>query len=582
MRRDAATLADGTRLETDVVVVGAGPLGIVTALELADRGHRVLLAESGARRFDARAQALSDSDSRGEDPYHVRKDLSVRRQVGGTSALWGGRCVPFDPIDFEPRPVVPDRLWPVSYDEMAAYLPRACRWAVCGDAVFTAGEIPELTGRAMIPGLPDGEIRTTDLERWSLPTRFGDVYGRRLERHPRIDLITGLTCTGIACTPGGDGIDHLDLRALDGNRVTAHARHYVLATGGLEATRLLLASDDVHPGGIGNHSGHLGRWYMAHVEARVARIHLTTPPEHTIYEHERLADGVYVRRRFSFAPEVQVREGMPNAVTWIVNPELGDASHRSGILSGVYLTLRSPLGKYMLAEAIRQNHIKTSRPTRLRDHVRNIVRDIVPATRFAVTFTYERYLRPGRKVPGFFIGSDANVFPLHYHGEHLPHWESRVELSSERDELGLPRLRTDIHFSDQDVQSVGEAMRRLDEHLRAHGVGRVEYLYDDVETGVRAYLAGIAGYHQTGTTRMSSSPDDGVVDPNLQVHGVEGLHVASTSVFPTSSQANPTLTGIAFAVRLADRLDADLANRGAADSSPDFTAFSRESAASSR
>jgi choline dehydrogenase-like flavoprotein len=562
MRRPAAGIADGARLEADVVVVGAGPMGIVTALELADRGHRILLVESGGRRYDAAVQRLSDAGTDGLDAYHVRKDLSVRRQLGGTSTLWGGRCVPFDPIDFEPRPVVPDALWPVSYDEFARHLPRACAWAVCGDATFNAADVPEIAGDAMIPGLPDGDVRTTDLERWSLPTRFGAVYGRRLDGHPHIELVTGLTCTEIALDPAGDAVDHLVLRTLEGTRLTARARRYVLATGGLEATRLLLASDAVHAGGIGNHSGHLGRWYMAHIEARVARVRFTTPPEETIYGHERDRDGVYVRRRFSLAPELQRREALPNAVAWMVNPELGDAAHGSGILSGVYLSLRSPAGRFLLAEAIRQAHVKTSRPTRVRDHLRNIVRDLGPAARFAATFSYERFVRPGRKAPGFFVGSSANEYPLHYHGEHLPHHESRVVLTDERDALGLRRLRTDMHVSADDIASVRRALDHIDAHLRDHGVGRVEYLTDDVEAGVRAYLQGIAGYHQTGTTRMSASPEDGVVTADLAVHGVPDLYLASTSVFPTSSQANPTLTGIAFAVRLAGHLDGALRPRG--------------------
>jgi choline dehydrogenase-like flavoprotein len=54
---------------------------------------------------------------------------------------------------------------------------------------------------------------------------------------------------------------------------------------------------------------------------------------------------------------------------------------------------------------------------------------------------------------------------------------------------------------------------------------------------------------------MAANAADGVVDANLAVFGTENLFVASTSTFPTSSQANPTLTGVAFAVRLAEHLD---------------------------
>jgi choline dehydrogenase-like flavoprotein len=556
MIRAASEVADNSTLSADVVVIGAGPMGIVVGLELADKGHRVLLVESGGVRFDEAAQELARQA--GNDPWHVPSALAVRRGIGGTSATWGGRCVPFDRIDFEPRPVVPDARWPLEYDEMARYLGRACEWCRCGRPVFSALELPELADRTMIPGFPDGDVLTSSLERWSLPTRFGRVYRKRLEAARQLELITGLTCTHIACEPSSGDVDHLVLRSLSGGQAIARGRHYVLATGGLEATRLLMASNDVHSAGIGNSSGHLGRWYMAHVEARVARAHLTTPPASTIHDHERDADGVYVRRRFTFSRGLQRRKGLPNAAMWFVNPPMGDPIHGNGILSGVYLTLISPAGRFMLTDAIRKAGTRTSTPVRKRDHLRNIVRDLGPATKFALDFSYRRFLKPGRKAPGFFVRSAANVYPLDYHGEHLPNPDSRVLLTSERDALGVPRIRTEMRFSDEDVASVERAMRELDTALRDAGVGHLEFLFDDIAAGVRECLREGSGFHQTGTTRMAATAADGVVDSNLAVFGAQSLFVASTSTFPTSSQANPTLTGIAFALRLAQHLDREL------------------------
>jgi choline dehydrogenase-like flavoprotein len=556
MIRASTDVPGGATLTAEVVVVGSGPMGIVTALELAGAGHRVLLVESGELGFDAAVQDLARQAD--NDEWHVPSALAVRRQLGGTSATWGGRCVPFDPIDFEPRPAVPDALWPVGYNEMARHLERACEWCRCGTPVFSARELPGLRERSMIQGLRDGDVETTSLERWSMPTRFGRVYRKPLESSRNLEVITGLTCTHIACDPETGAVDHLVLRSLAGCQATARGRFYVLATGGLEATRLLMASTDVHSDGIGNGSGHLGRWYMAHVEARVARVHLDTPAESTIHDHERDADGVYVRRRFTFSREFQRRKGLPNAAIWFVNPPMGDAAHGSGILSGVYLTLISPLGRFMLTEAIRRAGTRTSSPVRKRDHLRNIVRDLLPAARFALNFSYRRFLKPGRKAPGFFVRSAANVYPLDYHGEHLPNYESRVVLTSERDALGVPRVRTELRFSDEDVASVERAMRELDSALRDAGVGHLEFLFDDVAASTRECLLQSSGFHQTGTTRMAATAADGVVDANLAVFGAENLFVASTSTFPTSSQANPTLTGIAFAVRLALHLDQEL------------------------
>jgi choline dehydrogenase-like flavoprotein len=547
-------------IDADVAVVGAGPAGIVLALELARAGHRVVLLESGGERFDPDVQRLGDTV--GGDRHHVATSLATRRQVGGASNLWGGRCVPFDPIDFEPRPLVGETRWPVSHEEISRYLARACEWCLCGEAVFEAGGVPELAGRTIVPGFIDGEVRASALERWSLPTNFGRVYRSALADSPALRLETGLTCTEIVPRPSDDGIgsvDHLEARRSDRQTVAVRAARYVIAAGGLESTRLLFASTREHPEGIGNHSNHLGRWYMAHVEARVARVRFTTPPAATIHGYERDAEGVYIRRRFTFTPEAQREQRLPNVAIWLVNPEVGDAAHGSGILSLVYLMLISPFGRRFVAEGIRQAHVKTSSPTTVRAHLRNVLRDLGPATAFALTFGYRRFVRRGRKVPGFFVRSAANVYPLLYHGEHLPHWESFVEPTAERDALGMPRLRTRLHFGDDDVRNVRRALEALDRTLRRQGLGRVEFLYDDVEEAVRSQLFG--GYHQAGTTRMSALPEDGVVDRNLAVHGFDDLFIASSSTFPTSSQANSTFMLIAFALRLADHLARELSHR---------------------
>ncbi len=65
--------------------------------------------------------------------------------------------------------------------------------------------------------------------------------------------------------------------------------------------------------------------------------------------------------------------------------------------------------------------------------------------------------------------------------------------------------------------------------------------------------------HPTGTTRMAEDSRSGVVDPDCEVHGVRGLFVMGSSVFPTSSHANPTQMIVAFAIRLADLLKGRLA-----------------------
>jgi choline dehydrogenase-like flavoprotein len=547
-------MASGTQLRAEVAVVGAGPAGIVTALELARRGHRVLLLDSGGDAFDDATQTLGDTA--GEDPLHAPMSLATRRQLGGASNLWGGRCVPFDPIDFRPRAIAGEARWPIGYEDVEPYFQRGCDWCVCGEAVFDARRIAPLAASSLVPGFADGRIGASSLERWSLPTNFARQYRTAIEQSERVTLVSGLTCTEVACEESGERVDCLRARSLAGLEVTVKASRYVLACGGVETTRLLFASNRHHRDGIGNHSGHLGRWYMAHVESRIAEVHFTTPASETIYAHERDADGVYVRRRMTLSPELQLAQRLPNAAIWLVNPQIGDASHGSGVLSFVYLMLASPLGKHFVAEGIRQAHLKADGRVSLRRHVANVVRDLPRAARFAIAFGYKRYLKRGRHVPGFFVPSASNVYPLMYHGEHLPNRDSRVEPADARDALGVPRLQTTLVFGEADVEGVIRTHAQLDEYLREQGLGHLVYRYDDLPAAVRAQLSG--GYHQAGTTRMSAAPEDGVVDRDLAVHGFDDLFVASSSVFVTAGQANSTFTIIALALRLADHLDAAL------------------------
>jgi len=546
-------------ISADVAVVGSGPAGIVTALELAAGGFDVLLVESGERGFRADVQELAAAA--GWDPErHAPMSIAARRQVGGASAIWGGRCVPFDPIDFERRDLVGHGAWPVLYDDIAPFFQRACDWFVCGRAAFDGSRLPHLPP-SIVPGLPNGDVRTSTFERWSLPTDFGREYSARLKSSTRVRLMTGLTCSRVVLVPGQRRVDHLELRGLGGRRATVRARRYVLACGGLETTRLLMASPGPEGGSIGDHSGHLGRWYMAHMEGTVARIHFDTPPQATVFGYERDLDGVYVRRRFSFSGAAQKRLGLPNIVGWVANPDLPDPSHGSGALSFAYLALVSPLGGMFAADAQREaltGRIVPGSPYGpaaagpLRAHARNLIADRRAAARFVVAFGARRFLARRRRVPGFFVYSAANTYPFQYHGEHLPAAESRVTLSREVDAIGMPRLDIDLRFSDADVAGVVRAHEQWDAYLRRHARGRLEYIDADVAAAVAARAGG--GFHQAGTTRMSARPQDGVLTPDLAVHGFDDLTVASSSAFVTSGQANSTFMVVVFALRLADRL----------------------------
>jgi choline dehydrogenase-like flavoprotein len=126
----------------------------------------------------------------------------------------------------------------------------------------------------------------------------------------------------------------------------------------------------------------------------------------------------------------------------------------------------------------------------------------------------------------------------------------------------MPRAQLHWAVSEIDKRTVLVTMQALDAEFRRLGLGRVEpmpWLTDPAVPWEFDRLISknpIGGYHHMGTTRMSTDPARGVTDDNARVHGLANLYVAGSSLFPTSGWANPTLTILALAFRLADHLAA--------------------------
>lgn len=559
MIEDLSSIGEDVTVEAELAVIGAGPAGIVVALEAAQYGISVVLLESGDLSFNPSTQDLSEA-AEWDRTRHAPLSLSTRRQVGGTSNTWGGRCVPFDPVDFAARPYLDVPQWPVGYADVQPYFQRACDWMVCGRAAFNLAEMPHLPG-AIVPGFVDDGVLGSSLERWSLPTNYGQVYEQRLRRSAKVRLLTGVTCTEVVCPAEGGIARHLECRTNIGGAVRVTAKAFVVACGGLESTRLLMSSTGPRGEQLGNLGGHLGHWYMAHVEGSIANVRFSTPPRETVYNYERDADGVYIRRRFSFAERYQQEHCLPNAVGWLGNWELPDARHGYGQLSFVYLALASPLGSKLAPEVQRLSMTGADIPgtpyggaaiTSRTSHVRNILRHPFATGRFAADFGTRRFLSHGRRAPGFFMYSKDNVYPFQYHGEHLPNSASTVSLTREPDRLGRRRLAIDLRFTPRDVDGIVRAHEHWDQYFRKLGVGQLEYQHRDLEKAIDQRMGG--GFHQAGTTRMSASLSNGVVDQDLAIHGVPNVYVASSSTFVTSGQANSTFMIVVFAVRLAERL----------------------------
>lgn len=520
-----------------ICIVGCGAAGISIARHLLRLGHQVTMLESGGMDYEPSTANLNAGENVGEQYYEL--ESARLRLFGGTTAIWGGRIAELDPIDLQARPWVPHSGWPLQWAELARYYRQARR-------IFDIPETP-----ATVRDMRDGGVRVpfADSPRlevgvWDFDRRFNRFQSdacRDLFAHPRCDIFTHATVTEVHLHPGGHCVERLSVRSLSGRSLTVTAEVVVLAAGGLENPRLLLASRSVAPRGIGNDYDQVGRYFMEHPHGRGGRI---------------VGRGAWMLlNAFSRPHRIGSRE-----LAALLKPGAAEQQRRGILNTSLTITARQAAHESQAWAMRAYSKIKHNvAPTRRG-------RALWMATKKAATWL-QQHTDPLRPWTLHKLG--LREVALLVRAEQAPNPSSRVILTSQTDPLGMPRLALDWHMSRLDVDSVAGLVDLLGEELARLGLGRVEaadWLRQDGSWRTDPLISAhpIGGYHHMGTTRMTDSPRHGVTDGYGRVLGVENLYIAGSSVFPTSGWANPTLTVLALALRTADRISSRAARTIAA------------------
>lgn len=512
------------RLEADVAVIGAGAAGIATARRLVERGLTVVLLESGGFDYEAETADLNSGENVGEPYYDL--DSARLRFFGGTTAIWGGRCAHLDPIDFERRTWVPHSGWPFGAAELEPWY---------ADARSLLGLPRERAPRGKPNGLL-GQLADDDLavQHWEFDhqfDRFGADRNSDLLNHPRLTVAVHATVREIVALPTAKAISHLDVLTPGGKRVEVRAPTYVLAAGGIENPRLLLASNSVMTCGLGNQNDLVGRFFMEHPHGRGGT--LIGAPAWSVLSafSNRQSDGAIVAPLLTPSTEFQQRSGLLNSGVTVAarRPEGG----QHWVVKRAYIHAKHKLAPTELARSLWKIQRLAGR------QVKQYVGPLFP-----------------------WLGCKAGSFELALvlRAEQAPNADSRVTLGTDVDRTGMPRVKLDWRLSEQDVRTASELVAAVSRAFESRGLGKVEpaewlngqsrgWQFDPV---VSAHPIG--GFHHMGTTRMADDPGQGVTDREGRVHGIENLYVAGSSLFPTGGWANPTLTILALALRTAERI----------------------------
>lgn len=509
---DVNELDDGADISADVVIIGGGLAGITLAREWAGLGKTVAILESGGREIDEATQELyagtgvmagDGGAERNIDSYLIS---SRARAYGGSGHWWGGKCVPLDAADFAPRPWIKDSGWPITRAGLQPYYDRACdmleleRFDKDYDRPQIDGRPPlDFKGRASFASLPREHTPVTGRS----DTDHFETFCYDFADAPNISVYLHANVVDINMSADGARLDGLGVATLAGKRYAARGQVYVLACGGIENARLLLAANARNGAAFGARSDALGRHFQGHTvvfkrrsddEAGPGtRIHFTDPPASLSLYTDRGLEGVHTVLGTTLAGQDAYD---CTAFTVTMGSDEASADGAEG----------------------------------------------------AISMTAARIDQADAAADG---GAGCWCY---FMTENLPNPNSRVTLGDEVDALGMRRSRLRWEYGAQDLDGMMRGVDALARELGAAGLGRVA---SSVERDEIIELMSPSRHHM-GTTRMHADPAVGVVDPNLQCHDADNLYIAGSSVFPTSGIANPTLTILALTIRLSDHLKTKL------------------------
>jgi choline dehydrogenase-like flavoprotein len=493
---DARDLPAGTVLQTDVCIVGAGAAGITMARRLSGRGRRVLLLESGGFEADPATSALASGDLVGEPMgfFGAQPPLETMRlrYFGGSTNHWGGWCHPLERHDFERREHVPDSGWPFDLAHLEPFYEEAQR--VCQLGVYRYdlawwGE--QGAGEAV---LETDRLGTTVMQ-LSPPTRFGEVY--RDELVAATDVEVCLWANVVDLDLEGDRVTAAEVVVLDGDPFRVEATTFVLATGGVDVPRLLLACTRDRPAGIGNHNDLVGRYFADHP-------HLNCRVALNATGHDLRLYAVVGTELDD--PDIPAPAATSAAV--IAQPEVAAAEGLPGF--GALFNGMAP------------------------EDEAEVTSDDVGGLAAAIAG-----------------GMPTTVGMLAVRAEQRPNRDSRVRLGRGRDATGLRVAEVDWRLGADDRAGFARIVDLVADEWGRAGLGRVKTAEEGELVADRTVDIGC---HHMGTARMHTDENHGVVDPDCRVYGTANLYVAGSAVFPTYGWVNPTLTIVALAVRLADHL----------------------------
>lgn len=561
---DGRSINKDALIECEVCIVGAGPAGLAAAAEFLDQDISVCLLESGDFDRDEATEMLSDCTVEENADLYPNARSSRDRRIGGTSAQWdvmvqGALHIhvsPLEPIDFDSRPWLAHSGWPIDYRVLRPFYSRAQATCDAGPFDYRAQSWADDANRpfSFEGGRLDSKMLAT-----SPQNMFQRTLPHRIAASDSVKILTWSNAVDLQTDAGANSVRAVRVSCLGGNRYRVAARMVILAQGGFEVPRLLLASNSIAKAGLGNDHDLVGRFLM---DRQIVKTGLLVPPTPAglrrfgFYDMRRV-HGSNMLGKLMLSPETLSKEQILSSLISF-SPTSQSLLHVVAQRPfGRGTTFRAPAyaSARALMKAIRQKRL----PLHPLRHVARVLAGLddllyIKLLRIAA-FRSEFNLDVGgwSALPDF--ERRFSALDVHQMCEQAPDPRNRIMLTDNLDATGMPTTHIRLRWNDIDIRSIIRSQEILKEDIERAGLGR---LHID-RRGELPVLAQMSCHHPAGTTRMAIDPKQGVVNADCRVHGLANLFVASSSVFPTSGHVPPTLTIIALAIRICDKIKNELA-----------------------
>lgn len=499
--------------QNHICIIGSGIGGATLAIKLAEQGKKVLIIEAGGSRFSRKNQCYENSGRE----FGLRATTAIR--LGGTSNLWHGVLAPLDPIDFEKRDWIPNSGWPIKYTELLPYYKEASElYNIKYYNYFFEGNLNDNLKKELLDVEFDRKIAKNKLFQQPLPTkRFKKDLKELTKKFSNVTILQNTRALELITNENGKEISFVIVSDDKGKRTNIKAKTFIIAAGALETPRLLLNSRGFYKNGIGNDYDNVGRYLMDHPMGNLIQIQFKKSQVSSIYSDTKYAPNAKIKTALVIHEETQRNLKIPNHAFYLRPSFKKGINNESEKIKLAMLTFLS--GRLNLKDIYK-----------LLTNLNIVLQILIYKFTLKVKYVY------------------ADLF---FMTEQIPNPESRVSLSTIKDNFGYPISNVCWKVTDEELYGMFGLCSLTKDEIFNNDQFNQSNMFENAKSWNSIYSSAA---HHVGTARMSETEKEGVVDKNLKVFKIENLYICDGSVFPTSGNVNSGFTISALACKLANHI----------------------------